>query len=231
MIGEDPAKADSEAGALSERFNQAFWKQESQTFADILNADGSHTGQTLYANAWALLFANPAENQINGPLKRIAEELETFDPETECVSPYGSFYVLGALYRHGAYQLAERLIETVYAGMIEYQTGTIWEQAHSGKTISHAWSTAPTYYASTCIAGVQLGWPFHENPDKIRIAPRFHGISWAEACVPHPKGPVEVRWEISQDCFFLDYNVPEGVEVEVIRTENLKDLQWFINSK
>ncbi len=231
MIGEDPTQARKEVKALSEKFNQYFWDNTHKCFIDHLNDDGSTIGQTLYANAWALLFADPENQQIQGAFKRISEALETFDPATECVSPYGSFYVLGALYRHGNCQLAERLIETVYAGMLEYQTGTIWEQSYPDKTISHAWSTAPTYYATACMAGVQLGWPFHENPDKIRIAPRFHSLTWAEACVPHPKGQVHIRWEKTGNRFFLDYKAPEGVEVEVIRDKTLSDCEWFINTK
>ncbi|MFW6303048.1 MAG: alpha-L-rhamnosidase N-terminal domain-containing protein [Candidatus Sumerlaeota bacterium] len=230
MLGKNGAQARQKAALLAEKFNEVFWDDDKKAFVDIVKDEDQTEGCTLYANAWALLFAEPTDAQIPGALDRMEAELDQFDPETECVSPYGSFYALGALYRHKSARVAEKLIQTVYANMLHEPTGTIWEQALSDKTISHAWSTAPTFYATTQVAGIQMGWPFHEQSDLVRIAPQAENVDWAEAEALHPLGKVKVRWHVRGDKLFLDYEAPEDVKVEVCPTGRLAELQLVVNA-
>ena len=194
-----------------------FWDEEARTFADVLPIGGKQQEYTAYPPAWVLLFCNVPQDKQTGALRRVAERMPGFDPmrEESFISAYNSFYLLGGLYKAGAAGLAEESMRTVYREMIEHSTGTTWEHANAEKSLSHAWASAPTFYLSTQVLGVDLGFPNSRKTDEILIAPQSEGLSWACGTVPHPLGDVHVSWEVQDGVLLLEYSAPVGVEVNV----------------
>ena len=106
-----------------------------------------------------------------------------------------------------------------------------WEDfnrdAHS--TMSHAWSSSPTFYLSTQVLGVDLGFPGNLSPDTIYIRPQSETLSWAKGTVPHTKGLVSVNWKIQGRQLVLNYSVPEGIPVVVQPRGRLRMLNLIVN--
>ena len=111
-------------------------------------------------------------------------------------------------------------------------TPTVWEnfdiQGGQG-TSSHAWSGHPTYFLSTEVLGVNLGFYRPFDADTIEIRPQSETLSWAEGTVTHPLGPIYVEWQIKGDTLFLDYTAPEGSKVEVKPLGRLGRLKLIVN--
>lgn len=214
----------AQADDVSARLNERFWDEQAGTFCDEL-LDGEQVGRSIYAAAWALLLADVEPERARRAIEHIDRALEDFDPAQETVSPYGSFYVLGALYKHGAPAVAQRVIAKVYEWMLREPTGTTWEHGDPGKSLSHAWASAPTYYASSRVLGVRLGWPDCDDAGKVLVAPEGSGITWAEGAVAHPAGLVRVRWEARGLILRVDVEAPEGADVEIAPRGELAELE------
>ncbi len=230
MTGEASRAADFRARAdeASAKLNEHFWNEADGTFCDEL-LDGEQVGRSIYAAAWALLFADVEPDRARRAVEHIDRLLDAFDPAQETVSPYGAFYVLGALYKHAAPAVAQRVIAKVYEWMLREPTGTTWEHGDPGKSLSHAWASAPTFYASSRILGVRLGWPDCDDPGKVHVAPETSGITWAEGTVPHPAGLVTVRWDARGAVLTVDVQAPDGVEVDVAPRGELAELELRSN--
>jgi len=137
------------------------------------------------------------------------------DRESDSVSPYQMFYLLSALRDAGAAELAERAIRRVYAQMLAHPTGTLWEQSHAGKSLTHAWSSGCNHYLATAVLGVRMGFSAPDQIRRVLVAPAAASISWAKGRVPHPLGDVAVAWERRDDGLHLVVSAPEGVPVDV----------------
>lgn len=151
-------------------------------------------------------------------------------------TPYGGFYVLGALYKIGEAATAENFISKYYSPMIHKYNDTAWENFDDGSgasgqgTLSHAWSGAPTFYMSTQALGVPLYF-LDMNPDDevLTIAPQSEILNHAEGAVPRPEGLVHVKWKIEGDILFFDVKAPEGVKWEVKPRGRLAEKELVVN--
>ena len=148
---------------------------------------------------------------------------------------YGGFYVLGALYRQGYAGRAEHFIRRYYSPMLFYLDDTMWEdfaensELLTSGTLSHAWSSAPTYYMTTEVLGVKLGFPELMSADSILIAPQAENITWARGNVPHPKGNIYVDWHIKGNALYVNYTAPEGLTIKVQPRGKLATLALWVN--
>jgi alpha-L-rhamnosidase len=76
------------------------------------------------------------------------------------------------------------------------------------------------YFLSTRVLGVK---PTAPGYTRIRIAPQPFNLRWASGVVPTPRGPVTVSWHINEaGGLDLDYDAPEGCEVEVVLPEAVR---------
>jgi len=140
--------------------------------------------------------------------------------------------VLGALYRHGHTQLAEGYMRRYWAPMLADPEGTLWEHFERQEgTSSHAWSAAPTYYLSTQVLGVSLGYPEPVDAGDLVIAPQAETLDWARGSVPHPRGLVSVDWLIDGDLLRLTVGVPPGVRYRVAPRGRLARLRLEVNGE
>jgi len=120
--------------------------------------------------------------------------------------------------------------------MILRHNDTAWENfGDSGEqgTLSHAWAGGPTYYFTTEILGVQLGYPQPIDYEKLVISPQAtENITWAKGNVPHPKaGLVEVDWQVKGNKLFLNYTTENSINCEVIPKGRLGELELWVNGK
>ena len=132
-------------------------------------------------------------------------------------TPYGGFYALASLYQYGNAIVAEEYIRKNWGKMVTEANDLTWEDFNRDEksTMSHAWASSPTYYLSTQVLGVDLGFPGNLSPDTIYIRPQSESISWAKGTVPHPKGLVSVDWKIIGNRLILSCLSPKGVPVVV----------------
>ena len=117
--------------------------------------------------------------------------------------------------------------------MVQRHNDTAWENFDDQGigTLSHAWSAAPTYYLSTQVLGVDLGWPNPSNPDQLVIQPQSASLNWARGIVPHPKGTVKISWKVRGPILWMECEVPEGVEWKVTPRGRLGELALWVNGK
>lgn len=198
--------------------HQRYWDTDVDAFADCVADDGTREGDHfIVSSSWPSVFGFCDADTNRAIAHHIEARMKTFDPHNDHATSatYGAFYYLGALYQMGEEALAEQCLRTQYQLMIQHSTGTIWEHSHDQKSLAHAWSTSPTYYGSTRVLGVRLGWPEPDALDKILIAPQAASITWARGVVMHPRGPVSVDWRLEAGRMHLSYEAPAGVSVRV----------------
>ncbi len=220
----DKIEADNAANILEQIIMEKLLNHETGAFYD---AQDHIEPINCAGNAWNVFFTNCWKGHESAILNVLREKLASFSSENEvgCVSPYNMFYLLGALYKLNAEDVAEEAVRKVYANMLSNPTGTIWEQSFPDKSLCHVWSTAPNHYFSTCVLGVK-----QDNPEKIVIAPQADSIRWAKGVVPHPLGNVAVSWEVTGNILRLQYSVPENCPVEVKPRGRLAKLYLEVNN-
>jgi len=100
---------------------------------------------------------------------------------------------------------------------------------HNGWTLCHAWSSGPTFYLSSQVLGVDLGFPVPRDPARLVIAPTSDTLSWAAGVVPHPRGTVSVSWRREGQALHLTCAVPRGVRWTVRPGGALAGLRLWSN--
>ena len=149
-------------------------------------------------------------------------------------TPYGGFYIIGALYRLGYADLAERFMRQYWSPMILDGDDTAWENfsvTDGQGTRSHAWSGGPTYHLTRHVLGVPLGYPEAVQQDTLILTPQAETIAWARGKVPHPKGVVSVDWRIQGDQLFFECQVPEGLIWDVRPRGRLGEMKLRVNGE
>ncbi len=233
LIGEDAeadqakALARQTAGAVRERF----WDEERGAFSDTLQDGVLEDAHYVLSTAWPMLAGLTSADQDVRSLAHVRETLTHFEADqcSRFTSPYGMFYVLGALYEKGAAGLAEESMRRLYSDMITHPTGTLWEVFHQQWSLCHAWASAPTYYLSTRALGVRLGFPDTADLNTVLLAPESETLDWARGMVPHPLGLISVDWTVHGDRIVLSYDAPEGVEVRVQPRGRLASLRLCLS--
>ncbi len=227
------------ADSIAAKTRKYCWDDKKNAFRDGFKNGKPIDSYYPISSAWPVNYDVSNEQQNNGLEDHFRKTLSDIGDKSRnrLATPYGSFYVLGALYKLGYEDIAEDFIRRYWSPMIFKYDDTAWENFDDGTdgggqgTLSHAWSGGPTYYLSTRVLGVRLGYPDPVDYDKIVIAPQADNIEWAEGTVPHPKGLVKVSWKVDNDKLFLDYQLPESIECEVKPRGRLSELELWVNGK
>jgi hypothetical protein len=222
-LKDDSLKYRQWADETSEMIRNKFWDAAAGNFYDGIK-DGKlletrFPGSSAYPSLWGIATADQDERIM----QYFEDALINIGPPVnrkQLTTPYGGFYALASLYRNGSAALAEQFIRKHWGKMVLEANDLTWEDFNRSdhSTMSHAWSASPTYYLSSEVLGVNLGFPVQLSPDTIYIMPRSETLEWARGTVPHPAGEVFVNWRISGEILYLEYSAPEGVPV-VIRPE------------
>jgi hypothetical protein len=211
-----------QADRLAQAVRESFWNDHAGAFVDRLAADVPSTGPSVAANALPVLYGIADEAQARRAtewlVEAMAHNFRTAEPSDnrDCnVTPYFSFYALGALYRGGRSGEARRFMRDYWGRMLDRGAWTCWEYFvdRPGASRCHAWSASPTYYLSSRVLGVRL--PEPGNPRRVCICPQGGGLAWAEGRYPHDDGVIQVSWQRKAGRLVVEYDAPEGVNVEV----------------
>jgi len=223
----------SRADALRKVILEQFWDKEQGTFFDGFE-DGEKIDHHYPISAfYPLLFNVVSESDQKEKMIRFLDlELRDIGEETRNrkVTPYGAFYLFSALYQNEEAGIAERFLKQYWTRMILQGDDTSWEnfdirsEGSGGQgTASHAWSGHPTFFLSTEVLGVKLGFNEPFSRDTLFIQPQSESLNWARGAVPHPAGKVSVDWKISGDILFMKILAPAGIPVIVEPKGRLKE--------
>jgi alpha-L-rhamnosidase len=182
------------------------WDPSSTVFRDGWNAGALSMKVSEQANCWAVAFgaAHPelGTQIVNAIMRKNRATVRTG-------TPYFAHYVLTALAITGAHDLALEYIRKQWTPMLEWGTTTWWEQWEPKASFCHGWSSAPTWFLSAEVLGVQ---PAKPGWEEIMIAPHSAGLAWARGKVPTPFGDVAVAWE-NAERFVITVTVPRPARV------------------
>ena len=209
-----------------------FWDSQAGAFGDALVNGKLAAEHAISSSAWPSCYGltSPAQEVgIHAHIRRRAEASEL--GRKEFCTPYGAFYLLGGLYEHGGEGLAEDLVRRLWGQMAAFGSDTVWEVFSPDNSLTHAWSSAPTYYLSTRALGVRLGFPEAVDLSRITIAPQSETLDWAAGVVPHPRGKVSVRWRVESRRLVLDYAASKGVRCDVRPQGRLAKLELWVNGR
>jgi len=236
----DASLFSSEAGRLNRLISEHFWDPRSNAFRDGFREGIPIDHHYPISGVYPLLFGVCSEEQERQVLDMLDRELRDIGEESRNrkISPYGSFYLFGSLYKAGRADIAERFMLQYWSRMIHQGDDTSWENFDIGGedgggqgTASHAWSGHPTYFLSTEVLGVQLGFQGELNREEILISPQSETLEWARGRVPHPAGMVGVEWQIKGNRLVMNLTVPQGVPYRVVPRGRLAALTLDLNVK
>jgi hypothetical protein len=220
------------AESLRQAILTHFWDKEKGIFFDGYENEVKIDHHYPISVFYPLLFDVVSEKDQKDKLIRfLNDELKDIGEETRSrkTTPYGSFYLFAALYQNEEAGIAERFMKQYWSRMILQGDDTSWEnfdinsEGSGGQgTASHAWSGHPTYFLSTRVLGVNLGFDQGFSRDTVFINPQSETLTWAKGTVPHPVGEVSVEWYLRGEILFLNVSVPSGVKVIVEPVGRLK---------
>ncbi|WP_299536031.1 trehalase family glycosidase [Ulvibacterium sp.] len=228
---EDKDYFEKEADQLKKDINRVLWDSGKRVYRDGLKSDVLLTESHLTSNIWPLLYGIADSAQAQSILALLKQELMDIGDisRKRKITPYSSFYLFALLYRNGMADLAEYFMKKHWGPMALHSAKpTVWENFDiSGNqgTSSHAWSGHPTYFLSTEVLGVNLGFQAPFDPNHIEIMPQSATLEWAEGTVAHPMGPVYVKWKVEGDLLRLGYKAPKGALVKVVPRGRLGKLK------
>jgi hypothetical protein len=213
----DAADLETRAESLAAILPAAYLDTTAGLFRDLPLSLGGTETEGSPAVVWPLLFAPETRLHASESMPGLRRILEGFDPrnESQSVSPYQMFFLLALLRELGEAELSERTIRRVYAAMLDAPTGTLWENALPGKSLTHAWSAGVNYYLAAAVLGVGLGFDDSTETQSIRIRPCAASLSWARGRVPHPRGDVTVDWRLEHGRLRVRVEAPPRVPVEI----------------
>lgn len=210
-----------EAISVGKAFRDVFWDPGLGRFAASKIEGKIFAGPALHANALALAFGlsddvstTPAADYLASGL-RIASGF----PAGHC-EIYFLYFALDGFYRSGRAADAENAMREYYGFMRNRGARTLWETLLAGASgrdsLCHGWSSGAIPHLAERVLGVR---PVNAgDPSRILIAPEAETLDHAEGIVPHPSGPISVRWAVEESLLRIEGRGPEGVEI-IIRPQ------------
>lgn len=183
---------------LKSGFNRTFWN------GTEYRSPGYKGDTDDRANALAILagFADPGQYPA---LIRILDKHRN-------ASPWMEKYVLEALYKMNAPDLAMRRMKERYRDQIDSHLSTLWEgwgigrQGYGGGSYNHAWSGGPLTCLSEFAAGIT---PTRPGWEAFQIRPNPGALRNISANLVSPMGPVSLEMERNDHTMKLRILCPE----------------------
>ncbi len=226
-----------EVAQLTKAVNNILWDEPTNSYWDGLKNDSLINKRHITSSIWPALYdvADATRKaKIMGMLRKELQQVITGHRQNK-ITPYSSFYLFAFLYQSGETAMAEAFMKKHWGAMGQHAAKpTVWENfSISGGegTSSHAWSGHPTYYLSSEVLGVNLGFYKKMNREVIEIAPQSATVNWVEGSVAHPLGKVSVSWKIVRNRLLLDYTAPKDAPVIVKPKGRLGKLELWVNGK
>jgi hypothetical protein len=214
----------AQADRTAEAIRATFWDDQHHRFSDLRpQADADRT-PSIHGNTLAALYDIADDRQAQGALRYLLDVMpdnllgnsHPADREHCRVNAYFAHYLIDLLAREGRHDEAVAFIRDNYGRMVDGGAVTSWEYFAPGPGASrcHAWAAAPTWYLTERVLGVRIGRAEDGHP--VTLEPNACGLDWARGVVPHPAGPIHVRWELdAQGEMLVHIDAPDGVDVRV----------------
>jgi hypothetical protein len=164
------------------------------------------------SNSLAILFDIAERAEWPGIIERITDERclritavppivmrsEPFNPETDVVRANTFFchFLYSALGKAGRFDLAVAHMRRLFGPMLATGTETLWESNETSASLCHAFSATAVYQLPAHVLGIM---PESPGCDRVRIAPQFAELDFAEGKYPTPHGAVETSWRRRQN--------------------------------
>ena len=171
------------------------------------SADGDF-GPRWQTNAMAVLSGVAHPDQYASIWDHVLSQVGQPTVRPNIITPYYGAYVLDALAKMHHRADALNWIRTVWGGMIAEGATSFWEaydpswskdnfhadlQADNSAgyfvSLSHGWSTAPTYWLMEQVLGIR---PMAPGFSQTVIRPDLIGLAWARGQEPTPQGLLKV---------------------------------------
>lgn len=209
--GADAIRFRARGDAALAAFRRWLWNEADGCFANAVHqgsAIGDHLCVTVYALAFGLADDAQASRCIDYLDRRSATPLAVGEvPE---LGPNNAHFFLNACAAQHRPDLAERWIHRAFASNLRGGAWTLWEHVAPNTSLCHAWSAAPVWWLSEQVLGAC--WDA-ARPAQVLIAPASATLTWAAGTVPHPQGPLHIRWELRGGQLLLNVTAPPGVVV------------------
>ena len=207
-----------EAAEVGTSFRRIFWDGQLGRFAAAKIHGEIFRGAALHANALVLAFGMCDDDRMEAVADYLAEGLQISDgfPPGHC-EIYFLYYALEGLYRAGRAAAAENAMREYYGFMRRRGARTLWESLSEGAkgndSLCHGWSSGALPYLSERVLGVRPQKP--GDLTCMLVAPESETLARAEGVVPHPAGPITVRWTVKEDLLRIEVRRPVNVVVEI----------------
>lgn len=120
------------------------------------------------------------------------------------------FYLFRALEKAGLYAFTDRYWET-WRNMVKMNCTTCVESEAYARSECHAWGALILYELPVIVLGVR---PAQPGIKKVQIAPVLGYLTSASGAIKTPRGEIQVSWKMEDGEWKLDYEVPQGLEIE-----------------
>ncbi len=194
LIGQPSEAFRKAAGTLKRRIMRDFWREERGAFIDCHTSGLENV--TRHANIFAVMYDFVSERRA----KRIAKCVLENDGVRAITTPYFEFFELCALCKLGKLEVAQRMIESYWGGMIALGATSIWEEYDPkqsgiehyamygnkyGRSLCHAWGGGPIYLLGRYCLGV---YPTSVGYGTFAVEPKLGIYKNIKGKVPLPEG-------------------------------------------
>jgi len=133
-------------------------------------------------------------------------------PEMTKATYYFRFYLARAL-EHA--DMGDRYLYLLspWRDMIALGLTTWAEQPEPSRSDAHAWSAHPNFDLLTIVAGIR---PKAPGSSAVRIEPHLGALHHVSSAMAHPKGLVEVKYDVEGSSLHAAVNLPPGVTGEFV---------------
>jgi len=100
----------------------------------------------------------------------------------------------------------------LWFGLLDQGLRTVIEHPEPTRSDCHAWGAHPLYHYVSTLLGVR---PTAPGMTAVTVAPQLGGLEWAQASVPTPHGPLEVRAETGKPA---EITAPPEITVTIAPT-------------
>lgn len=180
---------------------QNAWDESRQMLAD--RVDKSSFSQ--HANIFGILTNTVPEAEHKSLFQRIIAE-----EDISKANIYFRFYLTRTAQKSGNGDYFINNLDT-WENMLMEGLSTFAEHENKTRSDCHAWSASPNFEFIHTVCGIQ---PKSKHFKEVLIAPNPGHLSTFEGVMPHPNGPIEVKYDFSEQ--YAEISLPENLTGEFI---------------
>ena len=197
------------AVSVRKAINEHLWDETVQAYVDCVHKDGSFSRVfSQQTQTVALRAGIPDKSRVDRCHEIVMNPPDGF---VKAGSPFFQFFILEILSEAGRIEEMVNDIRKHWGFMIKEGATTFWEMwslktGRLTRSHCHGWSSAPTYFLSSKILGIEPAEPGYR---KIRFAPFAGSFEAIEGTIPSPQGLIRAAFRDGE----WQLDLPDGVEV------------------